>query len=450
MELWSLMHFLMPHIFQSHKEFKDWFSNPVHSMIEGEQQINEDLINRLHSVLRPFILRRLKSEVEKQLPPKIEHVIRCRLSKRQRLLYEEFMAATDTKKTLSSGNFLGIVNILMQLRKVTNHPDLFESRPIVSPFDLEALWLETSSLVTKARLRTPFDLGMDTLNLRFTQNDNQMTSYQAQRTIELCARQPLIMELGPTVADNMTTVSPLSAYKLQREEAHAAAKRASLVHLDYINEYRCSARPIYGANLVKLLTINKPANVHQLAKDPKQYLGYSNLLKDMILLPEQRMEQLRSIITHFVCIIPSARASSPRLHCSHPEPSLVLAEARQHDQLITELSSTTTVFRPAFVRSQLYFPDKRLVQYDCGKLQELSKLLRKLKAEGHRALIFTQMTRMLDILEIFLNIYGYTYLRLDGATKVERRQMAMERFNKDPRIFLFILSTRSGGKIKLM
>jgi len=101
--------------------------------------------------------------------------------------------------------------------------------------------------------------------------------------------------------------------------------------------------------------------------------------------------------------------------------------------------------QPALIRMQLYFPDKRLVQYDCGKLQCLVPLLRRLKMEGHRALIFTQMTRMLDILEIFLNLRGYTYLRLDGTTKVERRQMLMERFNKDPRIFLFILSTRSGG-----
>jgi E1A-binding protein p400 len=60
MELWSLMHFLMPHLFQSHSEFKDWFSSPVTSMIEGQTEFNEDLINRLHTVLRPFLLRRLK------------------------------------------------------------------------------------------------------------------------------------------------------------------------------------------------------------------------------------------------------------------------------------------------------------------------------------------------------------------------------------------------------
>ena len=60
-------------------------------------------------------------------------------------------------------------------------------------------------------------------------------------------------------------------------------------------------------------------------------------------------------------------------------------------------------------------------------------------------MIFTQMTKVLDILEQFLNIHGHRYLRLDGATKVEQRQILTDRFNSDPRILCFILSSRSGG-----
>lgn len=60
-------------------------------------------------------------------------------------------------------------------------------------------------------------------------------------------------------------------------------------------------------------------------------------------------------------------------------------------------------------------------------------------------LIFTQMTKMLDILETFLNLHGYTYCRLDGSTSAEQRQLLMQRFNSDKKIFAFILSTRSGG-----
>jgi len=96
-------------------------------------------------------------------------------------------------------------------------------------------------------------------------------------------------------------------------------------------------------------------------------------------------------------------------------------------------------------RFQIQTPDTRLIQYDCGKLQVLSTLLRTLHVEGHRVLIFTQMTKMLDILESFLNYHGFVYMRLDGSTKVEMRQALMERFNNNNKYFVFILSTRSGG-----
>lgn len=126
------MHFLMPNIFQSQKEFQQWFSNPVNAMVEGKEGINQKVIQQLHSILRPFLLRRLKTNVAQQLPAKYEHVITCKLSKRQRILYEDFMAASDTQKTLASGNFMGMMNVLMSLRKVgiTPHqPDAYTPLP---------------------------------------------------------------------------------------------------------------------------------------------------------------------------------------------------------------------------------------------------------------------------------------------------------------------------------
>ena len=50
MELWSLMHFLMPQVFASHRDFKEWFSNPVSGMVEGNNEYNESIIRRLHKV----------------------------------------------------------------------------------------------------------------------------------------------------------------------------------------------------------------------------------------------------------------------------------------------------------------------------------------------------------------------------------------------------------------
>ncbi|XP_026680784.1 helicase SWR1 [Diaphorina citri] len=113
--------------------------------------------------------------------------------------------------------------------------------------------------------------------------------------------------------------------------------------------------------------------------------------------------------------------------------------------MTAELRPKLRLLHPVTSAMCTQFPDPRLIQYDCGKLQSLDVILRKLKAGGHRVLIFTQMTRMLDVLEAFLNFHGHIYLRLDGTTKVDQRQVLMERFNMDARIFCFILSTRSGG-----
>lgn len=62
-----------------------------------------------------------------------------------------------------------------------------------------------------------------------------------------------------------------------------------------------------------------------------------------------------------------------------------------------------------------------------GKLVLLSKMLRILKEQGHRVLIFSQMTKMLDILEDFLDGEGYKYERIDGAITGSQRQEAIDR-----------------------
>ena len=83
MELWSLLHFLMPYIFRSRKEFSYWFANPMNNMIEGASDQNDGIISRLHGIIRPFVLRRLKKDVETQMPGKYEHIVTCQLSRRQ-------------------------------------------------------------------------------------------------------------------------------------------------------------------------------------------------------------------------------------------------------------------------------------------------------------------------------------------------------------------------------
>uniref|UniRef100_A0A9J7WZJ9 Chromodomain helicase DNA binding protein 3 n=1 Tax=Cyprinus carpio carpio TaxID=630221 RepID=A0A9J7WZJ9_CYPCA len=81
-----------------------------------------------------------------------------------------------------------------------------------------------------------------------------------------------------------------------------------------------------------------------------------------------------------------------------------------------------------------------------GKLMLLQKMLRKLKEQGHRVLVFSQMTKMLDLLEDFLDYEGYKYERIDGGITGALRQEAIDRFNAPGACqFCFLLSTRAGG-----
>ena len=128
MEIWSYLHFLMPNLFYSNIEFREWFHTQFYNAIHNNAALNKQIINSLHSILRPFLLRRLKKDVEKQLPEKIEHVVYCELSRRQKYLYDEYINTDMTQNILKKNDYFSIMNVLMQLRKVCNHPDLFDSR----------------------------------------------------------------------------------------------------------------------------------------------------------------------------------------------------------------------------------------------------------------------------------------------------------------------------------
>ncbi|KAL4158393.1 hypothetical protein PRNP1_004169 [Phytophthora ramorum] len=79
------------------------------------------------------------------------------------------------------------------------------------------------------------------------------------------------------------------------------------------------------------------------------------------------------------------------------------------------------------------------------KFDYLRKLLPKLQSEGHRVLIFSQWTKLLDLLQVLMSHMDYRYLRLDGSTDVQERQGLIDTYNEDKNIFVFLLSTRAGG-----
>ncbi|KAK6454428.1 SNF2 family N-terminal domain-containing protein [Scheffersomyces xylosifermentans] len=465
MELWSLLYFLMPSSkvnqampdgFANLDDFQQWFGRPVDRIMEQTTAAsNSDIIDenegttkkmdeetrntvaRLHQVLRPYLLRRLKKDVEKQMPGKYEHIVYCRLSKRQRFLYDDFMSRAKTKETLASGNFLSIINCLMQLRKVCNHPDLFEVRPIVTSFAMPkgvcSTFSATESLVRKELTDESLMQNVDfhVLNLDITSCDNlnyfvssSANKLRSSRDIE--QQIELLDKLIPgDFKQNAPDVTDCVEYYQFIKANDQMEVRDKLKHVLYLNSLRCGRSPIYGESLLRFLTKSKPK-------------PDSNIYDSLFLSLNERVNSMSDVIEKYSVLTPTVVALDMK------DQLIPISTQRK---LVHEVATDRieNPFHKSQVKLSIAFPDKSLLQYDCGKLQKLAKLMQDLIAGGHRALIFTQMTKVLDILEQFLNIHGYRYMRLDGATKIEDRQLLTEKFNRDNKIPVFILSTRSGG-----
>ncbi|KAK0416688.1 hypothetical protein QR680_012632 [Steinernema hermaphroditum] len=128
-ELWALLNFLLPSIFSSCNTFEQWFNAPFATTgekVELNQEETMLIIRRLHKVLRPFLLRRLKKEVESQLPDKTEHLLKCDMSALQRILYRHMQKGFLIDQRNPNGT-RALANTLMHLRKLCNHPFLFEN-----------------------------------------------------------------------------------------------------------------------------------------------------------------------------------------------------------------------------------------------------------------------------------------------------------------------------------
>lgn len=140
-ELWSLLNFIMPDIFDSSEVFDEWFttSNEKNDSREEVEKKNVEMIQQLHKILRAFMIRRTKKEVEKSLPEKKEVHVMIGLTELQVKVYKNLLQ----KRNPSEEEKKYYLNLLIQLRKVCNHPYLFpgveeEGAPILGEHIIEA------------------------------------------------------------------------------------------------------------------------------------------------------------------------------------------------------------------------------------------------------------------------------------------------------------------------
>ncbi|RHY49615.1 hypothetical protein DYB34_009344 [Aphanomyces astaci] len=303
------------------------------------------------------------------------------------------MARSSTRKALSGGNFMGMMNVLMQLRKVCNHPDLFEARPILCPFDMAPLTVSYpfANLAVGRHRRT---LGC------FYPDNGLVTSEvacEARRTLAPSI-QVFIDDVSMTPVEKeeqewLRQYATLFSFVTQQKTLRQAATRAKATANAWINHWRCmETTPFITHELLRIATmpvfISPAMDVHN-----KVGKATSTALAAMVQSPTSRLNNWLEIMLKVLCFVHKARTTAPTLVVGS-----TLSAGRVQDALHSKETNDQ--------RQHLYFPDKRLIQFDCGKLQQLDRLLRELKRGSHRCLIFSQMSSMLNILEIFLNVHG--------------------------------------------
>ncbi|KAM7202556.1 putative ino80-like protein [Naviculisporaceae sp. PSN 640] len=487
-ELWALLHFIMPSLFDSHDEFSEWFSKDIESHAQSNTKLNEDQLKRLHMILKPFMLRRVKKHVQKELGDKIELDVFCNLTYRQRALYSNLrnqISIMDLieKATVGDDDSASLMNLVMQFRKVCNHPDLFERADTTSPYTW-GYFAQTGSFVREGSnvtvgysVRNLIEYELPRLVWRedgrlYKASANNKTAGFRNRYLDqlmnIYSPDNIRDSLGGT--DNFSWLrfadtSPQEVYRASHQDVFTRAvelatkkQRFGDMKIAYDDPEDRNWTPAHALFMVKE------------REDPKAYapiteqgvlrslMNVSRTAYDDLGLP--RLEQAGG-----------PRASAPPIEVVCESSGTV----NERQDVLFNASMRKALFGPTPIEEKalvtqkipverypppkLYpqpdnekrrftnitVPSMRRFVTDSGKLAKLDELLRELKEGGHRVLLYFQMTRMIDLMEEYLTYRNYKYCRLDGSTKLEDRRDTVADFQSRPEIFIFLLSTRAGG-----
>lgn len=471
----------MPSLFDSHDEFSEWFSKDIESHAQSNTQLNEAQLRRLHMILKPFMLRRVKKHVQKELGDKIEVDVFCNLTYRQRAMYKSLrdkISIMDLIEKAASGgedNAATLMNLVMQFRKVCNHPDLFERAETRSPLALSS-WAETASFVREGPVA----------NVQYTVQN--LITYHVPALVyryggrldlpgadsEAGSRRHILMnrfnlwkpdyitksvkEGGPFSWLRFVDSTPgeaSEAFHCSLRERAVSLRRRNLGRLRILYDDWAPPRTMFlisdlqdhkstfGANeeskFTQLLNIScqrfRNQGLHSLEPlaYPSAYAPPINIIcfnQGAVIEQENTLfdERSRQILFSGNYAEEQSLLNSKAEFSQYPDASL-----------LPQPSMDRSRWAPIQVPSMTRFVG------DSGKLAKLDQLLTELKAGGHRVLLYFQMTRMMDLCEEYLRFRHHQYLRLDGSSKLEDRRDMVSAWQTTPEIFVFILSTRAGG-----
>ncbi|KAG4927837.1 hypothetical protein JHK85_054323 [Glycine max] len=522
-ELWALLHFIMPTLFDSHEQFNEWFSKGIENHAEHGGTLNEHQLNRLHSILKPFMLRRVKKDVISELTTKTEVTVHCKLSSRQQAFYQAIKNKISLAELFDSNRgqlnekrILNLMNIVIQLRKVCNHPELFErsegstylyfgeipnSLPPPPFGEMEDVYYsgghnpisyEIPKLVYQEIIQSSETLssavGPVVSRESFHKHFNIFRPENVYRSVfseDMYSKSgnfgfTHMMDLSPQEVTFLATGSFMERllFSMMRWEQKFIDEAVDFLTETIDDDPECSYLEKEKVRAVTRMLL-VPSRSETLVLQKKLQTGPSHAPFEALVVPHQDRVLSNARLLHSAyTYIPQSRAPPIGAHCSDRNfcykmieelhdpwiKRLLVGFARTSDNngprkpdsphhLIQEIDSELPVSQPALELTHSIFgssppmrnfdPAKLLT--DSGKLQTLDILLKRLRAENHRVLLFAQMTKMLNILEDYMNYRKYRYFRLDGSSTIQDRRDMVRDFQHRSDIFVFLLSTRAGG-----
>ncbi|KAK0985853.1 putative DNA helicase ino80 [Friedmanniomyces endolithicus] len=493
-ELWALLHFIMPSLFDNHDEFSEWFSKDIENHAQSNSKLNEDQLRRLHMILKPFMLRRVKKHVQKELGDKIEEDVYCDLTYRQRAYYSNLrnkISILDLIEKAAVGDeqdTATLMNLVMQFRKVCNHPDLFERAATWSPLSISH-YAETASFMREGHFVQqaysvrnqieywlPGVLGNDAGLLDVAGPVNAKAGWKRKMLLtdlsvwnERHVRQSekkdgafSWLRFVDRSASDVANVARMSVIERAVELSRAGEDRLGRLKVlydgDEEQQENAGFTPVHS-----MLNIVERNNRRPFAEVTEQ--GY---LKRLLNVSQQTIDDKGYSVIE-ACYLPPSTAPPVELVCPSQHtlaekettffnipirqalnPISAATEAALLERKVPLSKWPTTNLLPAPESQKQRFtsiqvPSMRRFVTDSGKLARLDRLLRELKEGGHRVLLYFQMTRMIDLMEEYLTYRNYKYCRLDGSTKLEDRRDTVAAFQSNPDLFVFLLSTRAGG-----
>ncbi|KAL0236918.1 hypothetical protein PCE1_000315 [Barthelona sp. PCE] len=427
-ELWALLHFIMPGLFDNLKDFSDWFDKDFKTMKSTDVSVM-----RLQQVLKPFMLRRTKSEVENQLGEKIEYLIKCQMTQKQQLMYDEELEFA--KKQASVGTALDMV---IRLRQICNHIATVNPIETMSPFAFanevspDAVCLDP---IANGRRKTKvgfevtampqslFDLDIPICIAQMVYDTT--VSHDRMRLMMHSHRDKLLSALRINMND---IVSMIESFVLQYNQWSLAAD--ALEVCPEVFNYAPIMNFVSGfmllAPLIKNFASSRLTNIARLESVMKTMEPYYTVCQKVI-SPPMRMHCVDWFLNMFL------RQQTRASELSNTDNDFYGVRLAQIDPF------------SARIPPQLATPDVSSFLNGSGKLVALRRILIECQKRGDRCLVYCQYHAIVDILEQFLVAMNMRFVRFDGSTKVDERRDLVDRFYADDSILCFLLTTRAGG-----